>query len=625
MSLKKKEINERYFNELKNMRQIGFDFRNKKKAINFTEKHCKYLMLYKPEDVFTGKELFKEYNEKLLKEYLEMFNLNNLNIYLLSKTLEKDCNLTEKFYGTQYSKEKLKIKQEDIDNFIYDDKFIFDYPPENKFVPKNLGIFPIENPETKSKYPELIINCENCKAYFLQDSEFNLPKGMIKLKINFIKNLNHNSEIKNEIISHLLKKIIKLELSEILYMAEESNVEFKFKIFYDKIEISINGFNDSLKSGLEEFLSRIQNLELNLEKHKEIFETQKQEYLKKLKNAFLQRSYKVTIEYMRKLITSGLNSYEDLIDFLLNEKLELSDLINFKKNMFKETKSLWLIQGNIKKETALEIINSTNKIFKINIQSPILKPFYFKRTVNLKSNINYTYRFLNPNKNEQDSSILSIFQLGHLINEERQYYNILKAFLTDKFYDTLRTKETLGYIALMMKFESFEVYHLLGLVQSSVKDPEYISGRIRNFYKEKENDIKNISEEDFNTHVKSLLVEETRKDINLKEQFKRNWEEIVFNRLKFNIKEENAENLKKCTKEGFINFYEEKITKNMKRLDIEYVCEKHWEENEQKLKEEISDCESIKKRVVFDKISDFQDCNGFYPSINSVFYREFNQ
>ena len=623
--IKSKKINERYFNEEKNMRQIKFDFRNKKKPIDFTKKNCENLMLYKPEEVFTGKELFKEYNEKLLKNYLDMFDLNNLNICLLSKSFENECKLTEKFYGTKYSKEKLDLNQEEIDKFKYDEeKYIFDYPPENKFAPKNLEIYPNHNPEKIIKYPELIFNKENCKAYFLQDNEFNLPKGMIKLRIYFVKNLNHNSEIKNEIISHLLKKIIKLELNEILYMAEESNVEFKFKIYYDKMDISITGFNDSLKSGLKEFLTNIKNIELNIEKHKEVFLLQKEEYIKKLRNFFLQSSYKVSIDYMRKLLSTGANNHKDLLEFLLNEKLELNDLINFKNKMFLETNSVWLIQGNLLKETALEIINTTSEILELNIDTPITKSFYSKRAVNLKKNINYTYRFLNPNKDEQDSSIISVYQLGNLKNEEKQYYRILYSFLNPKFYDTLRTKETLGYIALMSQFDCLEIYHLVGIVQSSVKDPEYISGRIRNFYKEKEADIKNISEEDFNLHVKSLIIEAKRKDINLKEQFNRNWDEITLKRFKFNIKEENAEFLEKCTKEGFIKFYEEIIKKNMKRLDVEYVCQKHWEENEQKLKEEIIDCDSIKKRLVFDKISDFQDCNRLYPNVSNVYYRKFN-
>ena len=624
--IKSKKINERYFNEEKNMRQIKFDFRKKKKAVDFTKTHCDYLLLYKPEDVFTGNTLLQEYNEELLKKYLDMFDLNNLIICFVSKSLEKECNLTEKFYGTKYAKEKLNIKTEDIDAYKFDENlYKFDYPPENKFAPKNLEIFQVPKSENnKAKYPELILNEENCKAYFLQDSEFNLPRGIIKFRIYFVKNLLNNSEAKNEIISHLLKKIIKLELNEILYMAEESDVKFKYKLYYDKLEIQIKGFNDSLKRGLQEFLTNIQNLEISLEKHKEMFELLKHQYIKKLQNIYLKRSYKTNIEIMKILLTLGLNDYQELINILTNDEITLNDVINFKNKMLLETKSVWLIQGNLKKETALEIINSTNEILKLDIKKPIKKSFYTKRVVELAPNINYTYRFLNPNKAEQDSCILSIYQLGNLLNEEKQYYKLLKSFLSDKFYDTLRTKETLGYIVQIMEFDNFEIKHLVGLIQSGVKDPEFCSERIRNFFKTKENDIKNITDEDFNSHIKSLLIEETKKDINLNTQFKRNWTEILLNRYKFNIREENAEFLKKCTKEGFINFFEKIMKQNMRRLDVEYVCEKHWEENEKKLKEEIKDCEFIKQRLVFDKISDFQDCNRLYPCFSNINYRKIN-
>ena len=60
----------------------------------------------------------------------------------------------------------------------------------------------------------------------------------------------------------------------------------------------------------------------------------------------------------------------------------------------------------------------------------------------------------------------------------------------------------------------------------------------------------------------------------------------------------------------------------MKKIDLEYVCEKHWEENEKKIKEEINDCEFIKKRIILDKISDFQDCNELYPDVYSTYYNE---
>jgi insulysin len=131
--------------------------------------------------------------------------LENLNISFISKSLKNECNLTEKIYGTKYTKEKLKITQEEIDSYKCD--HIFDYPPENKFCPKNLEIFPTG--ENAPKYPEIILDERNCKVWFLQDNIFKLPKGRLKAEFKFVQNLNYNSELKNRAISHILKKIIK--------------------------------------------------------------------------------------------------------------------------------------------------------------------------------------------------------------------------------------------------------------------------------------------------------------------------------------------------------------------------------------------------------------------------------
>ena len=632
-TLKNKNISERYFNELKNMEKIEFDFKNKIKPFNFVKKYAEKLMMYKPGDVFYAKEVLKIYDEELLKKYLNMFTLENLDIAFLSQTFEKECNEVEKFYGTKYKKEKLNIKKEEIINYKCDN-YIFDYPPENKFIPQNLEILSKNTGEKIKKYPELIISEENCLVHFLQDEEFNLPKGMIKFRINFVKNLCNNSEVKNEIISHLLKKMIKLELNEMLYMAEVAGVEFKLKIFHDKLEITISAFNDSLQKGLKEFLIQIKNIDFNkdINKYKEILDIQKKEYLKKLKNFFLKKCYNVGIEYMKKVLNTNNLDNNELIDYLSNENNEitLEDIINFKKNMFLETKSIWLIQGNLEKKTAIDIVNSTNEIFNINVSKKIFKSFYYKRTVNLKPNINYIYRLRNPNKSEQDSCLLSIIQFDLLEKEQKQYFKLLGSFLSQKFFDTLRTQETLGYVVQLSKSFLLEIPHLIGIIQSSIKVPEYCSQRVKNFYEEKKDEIMNITDDEFNKRIKSLLVEEMRKDIKLKEQFERNWTEISLMRYKFNLKEENAEYLKKCTKEGFIQFYKKYMENDIKMLKVEYICDNHWDENEKIIKESKDKSnnneksEKIFKIVDLDNIYDLKNCNMLYPCANNPFYRKIN-
>ena len=117
-------------------------------------------------------------------------------------------------------------------------------------------------------------------------------------------------------------------------------------------------------------------------------------------------------------------------------------------------------------------------------------------------------------------------------------------------------------------------------------------------------------------------MEETKKDRDLEEQFDRNWKQIVLGKFKFNIKEENEEYLKKCNKEGLIKFFKKYFINEMKKLDIEYVCMNHMEENENKINEEIKENSNIKKRVAFDKIYDFQACNSLYPCEYNKYYRE---
>ena len=623
-TIKGKNINKRYFNETRDIAQINFDFRNKKKPDDFVEKNCEYFMLYNLEDVFTGKTIYKEYNEELIRKYFDLLTLDNLNISFSSKSLEKDCNLAEKWYGTKYSKEKLKITKEEIDS--YKCEHVFDYPPENKFCPKNMDILP--EPESPAKYPEKILDEKNCKLWFLQDTYFKLPKGSIKVEFKFVKNLCYNSQIKNAAISYLLKKIIKLELNEIIYMASEADTKFKIKIFFNRLEITMYGYNDSLKNGLNELLTNIKNLNLNTEKYREILNIQIKECIKKKNNFYYDKSYKVSEKYIEQLLLVPNIEPKDLVEFLTNVTITIEDLIAFKNNMFIDVQSDWLIQGNLQKQTALEIVQMSNEIFNIDTKKNITKPFYDKRAVELRKNNNYIYRFLNPNKDEKDSSIMAIYQFGQLSGEEKIYFFLLNSFLSEKFYDILRTKETLGYVVYLTTKTICDVRHLVGVIQSSGKCPEYCTQRVRAFFKEKEKDINEITDEVFNSHVKSRLLVETKKDRDMKEQFNRNWTEITLGRYKFNIKEENAEILKKCNKEGFIKFYKKYCIDEIKKLDIEYVCESHMEENEKKILDQGNDdslTPGIKKRIGFNKISDFQDCNSFYPYISTTYYNELSK
>ena len=116
--IQSKGINKRFYDECKQIRQMQFDYKSKGTPISVVQNCVSNLMDYAPEDVITSTNLFGEYKESLIKKYLDLLTLDNLNIYFCSKVFEKECNLTEEYYGTKYYREKLSITEDEINSLI---------------------------------------------------------------------------------------------------------------------------------------------------------------------------------------------------------------------------------------------------------------------------------------------------------------------------------------------------------------------------------------------------------------------------------------------------------------------------------------------------------------------------
>ena len=605
--IQSKGINKRFYDENKQIYQMLFDYKGKGTPISVVQSCASNLMEYAPEDVITSTHLFGEYKESLIKKYLDLLTLDNLNIYFCSKAFEKECNLTEKYYGAKYYKEKLNITEDEINS--YNCKDIFDYPPENNFIPKNFDLLP--PPEKIGKYPEKIIDHKNMEVWYLQDTIFQKPKVFLTAQFITPEDLCNFSEIKLRIITSIFDKIIQVELGEFLYMAEEANVNITFNTGVDKSQLIFGGFNDSLKRGIRDIFTKIQNLDMNTERCKETLELEQKDIFRRANNIFLNSSYQVNLQYLKGLLFQDYENPLDVINFFKDGKsISIDDLILYKNSLFKNSKIKWLVQGNVTKQEVLDIVEETQKILEIDINKEKTGKFQHSRSVVIAKNYNYIYRVKSPNPGEKSSSLISLYQTDLLSDKDFQYMKITETFLKDKFYDQLRTKETLGYVVSLLTTEASGYYAFANIIQSNSKTPEFCAGRVRNFYKENFQKLKNISEEEFKKLVNSQLIVVTKKDDNLSEIFLRNWNQINRNTYKFDFNERAKENLEQCTKEGLIKFYEKYFINEVAIVDSEFVCEEHYEQNEKDLKEnKILEGENIKKRIVCDNLEDFIACN----------------
>ena len=606
-TIQQKGINKRYYDEEKQINQVNFDYKPKLTPINCTKTYASNLMDYKPEDIIAGPRLFGEFNEPLIKQYLDMMTLDNLNIILLSNSIAKDCNLTEEIYGTKYAKEKFDITEEEINSYKCD--HIFDYPPENSFIPKNFDLLPA--PKEIGKYPEKIIDKENMKVWYLQDTIFNKPKSYLVCQFITPEDLCDFSEIKLRIMSSLLDKIITVELGEFLYMAESANVDIKFVFGIDKSYIIFDGYSDSLKKGMKDIFSQIKNTDINTQRCRETLELQQKDMLIRAKNVFFNSSYQVNLQNINGLFNTSYKNPEDIINFFSEgKKITIEDLITYKNQMFKNSKIKWLIQGNVSKEEALGIVEETNKILEIDVEKEKIGKFRINRPVYIKKNYNYIYRKKCINPKDENSSLISIYQTDLLSDKEFQYLKLIESFLKEEFFDQIRTKETLGYIVSLLAIESSGYFAIANVIQSNSKTPEYCATRVRNFYKNCYQKVKDISEEVLKSLITAQLNIVSKKDNNLSEVFLRNWREINDDTYKFDRNEVAKKNLNECNKEEFVKFYEKYFINEVAIVDSEYVSNNLYEQNEKELKESIIiEGENIKKRIICDNFEDFQACN----------------
>ena len=604
-------VNKRYYEEEKLISQMRFNYLEKSTPTSTTKKCVNNLMDFNPEDVICGNLLFGEYNEPLIKKYLDMLTLDNLNIYFISKSFEKECNLTEPYFGTKYCKEKFNITEEEINSYKCEHKF--DYPPENEFIPKNFDILP--PPEKISKYPEKM------EVWFLQDTIFKVPKAYAFAQFITPEDLCNFSEIKIRIMSNLLDNIITSELGEFLYMAESASVNVNFVFGTNKSYIIFAGYNDSLKKGMKNILELLKNLDINNERCKENLELDQKDILRRAKNMFINQSYKINFQYMSELLSEPYKNPEEIINFYKENNITIEDLIKYKNAIFKNSKIKWLIQGNVSKEDALEIAEDANKILEIDIEKEKIGKFFSSRPVVITKNYNYIFKKKISNPNETNSSLISVYQTGLLNIKEIQYLKLIESFLADKFFDQLRTKETLGYIVELSSVQALGYYCLINIIQSNSKTSEYCASRVRNFYKESYQKIKDITEEEFKQHLNARINAVNKKEFSLLEIFARNWLEINKDTYEFD-KEKTLESLNECTREEFILFYEKYFINEVAILDCELLCDAHYEQNEKDLKEaKILEGENIKKRIICDNAADFKACNELGVIYNNPLFK----
>ena len=486
-----------------------------------------------------------------------MNELNNItfdNMYVIvsSKIFDGKTNNIEKWYKINYNmydnqnNNYFKINHQNIYDKI---KKMINIPYENKFIPTS---FDLKNNNITITQP-ILINTPNNISFYYKQNILNIPKTNIVIKI-YSEWLN-DSPI-NKIIMNFYIKLIKFNNYDFFNSIKIAGYTLIVQILDNKIFLIINGIN----SNIHLVIQNIINIFFNTNTFNEsIFLLQKNIELNKLKNKIYDSPHIYTYNLLKEYINPNYVSDEKQINIINNLTFNnFSSILS--QFMNKNLNVSCMVIGD---ETTESLINISN------IFTPFISNNKFIINYDNMKIINNTINEINEinkNKNDDNSAIIYLFYLDYIdfnyIDDAITrliLMNLINSIIGNKFFDTLRTKEQLGYIVQSkikeIGYDEMPYYIHNLIIQSPHKCADYLKNRINMFLSNFEKYLYDLTDNEINNYIQSQIVLYEKPFNNIKDDIMYYTDTFLHNHTHFNLRNLIVNKLKIINKNDILDYF----------------------------------------------------------------------
>eukprot|EP01038_Epipyxis_sp_PR26KG_P009001 gene9001-12142_t len=569
---------------------------------------------YKNGDYFTINQV--------VYDYLNQLTPQNARVRVISQLFENQNNSNNRlfsspFYGTKYHNLTLPLETFHWSQVSHKDYPTLTLPKPNEFIPTNFTLLSPKKTKTNKNnnefdyitesIPTVVRHDSKWKVWHKTDDIFNQPQVYVAISLAIAADqysksfVNHAKIFTNCFLDSLNE--------ELLYDAHLAGLDFQIDISSKGLQLVFSGFQDKLSLFINKVLAALSNYTPSPSSFQRIKELLKREY----QNWYTLQPYNHA-SYYANLVSESLQFPIDELLMSLDKDCSLQQVSQLLKNSFSAGSfGTSLIIGNINCEDSLKIIENVEKSFPfipldesrkskrqtalIQTTSEFLKDripelynqssasnndnedyFILPKILNNNKNkplgsVGFRVKHIEPNKNDVNSACSFYYQYPVRIdnnnkinnNDQKQstdyvYVDLLSDILEEPFYDSLRTKQQLGYIVFSGSKKGGEKSRfLMFVVQSSLLDGSELGERIYRFIGDEVEAIVNgISENDFEGFKQGLIAKRLEADQRLTSQAGRLWSEIITSSEKdtpfFTRRIQEVQSLKTIKKSDFIRF-----------------------------------------------------------------------
>ena len=535
-----------YWKELQMLDEAEFRFQEKTSPSAFAHSLASSLQIdYPPKWALSGSQLLREFNSSLIADCLDHLRPDNFRLAVVSKTLPVEFDSVEKYYGTEYHVEPLsdRLKALIENPSIPSDMRL---PVPNIFIPETLNVEKYEI-AVPAKRPTLIKYDEGTRLWYKRDDKFWVPRANVYFNIRCPAAGKTAADMNKAM---LYTELVKDALNEYAYDAAVAGLRYNIKNTEEGLELHFEGFNDKMHVLVDKVAEKMRDVKVDPLR----FAVLKEESVRKMKNwafkaPYMQGLYHLT--YLTKEI--GFTPDELLVSLEEVGRIEVEEYI---PKLLSQMHIEGLVHGNVSKKEAEKLFTIVQGYLQ-NKPAPLE---YRNRALILPVDTKITAALPVVNENDVNSAIIHYYDVEPVSNDmARATLDLFGQVVKEATFDQLRTKEQLGYIVSSGVRQTDRTGFYI-IIQSERK-PEYLEKRIEHFTDLLKTMLDDLTEVEFETHVKSVVDKKLQRLKNLGQESGRYWHHITTGSYNFSRVETDASNLQKVTKRNLIDFYEKYINR----------------------------------------------------------------
>ncbi|KAL2828052.1 Metalloenzyme, LuxS/M16 peptidase-like protein [Aspergillus cavernicola] len=550
--IKEREPEEWIYDEMKNLAEVEFRFKQKSPASRFTSRLSSVMQKPLPREWLLSGSLLRKFDAEGIKKAFSYLREDNFKMIIVAQDYPGDWDTKEKWYGTEY-------KVEDVpQDFMADIRAALNTTPntrlselhmphKNEFVPTRLSVEKKEASEP-AKTPKLIRHDDHVRLWFKKDDRFWVPKATLCVTL---RNPLVWATPSNLVKSKFYCELVRDALVEYSYDAELAGLDYHLSASIFGLDISVGGYNDKMAVLLEKVISSMRDLSINPDRFRIIKERLSRSY----KNAEYQQPYYQVGDYTRYLTAERSWLNEQYAAEL--EHIEAEDIQCFFPQILRQNHIEVLAHGNIYKEDALRMTDSIESILK---SRPLPQSqWHVRRNMILPPGSNYIYERALKDPVNVNHCIEYYLFIGDLNDQLLRSKLLLFAQMTEEpAFDQLRSKEQLGYVVWSGVRYSATTMGYRVIIQSE-RAAQYLESRIDAFLASFGKTLETMSEDEFEGHKRSVINKRLERLKNLSSETSRFWSQIGSEYFDFQQNETDAACVRAFTKSDILDFYKQMI------------------------------------------------------------------